>query len=252
MNGLTPEARALIEEARVGEDPTTSDFDRVMHGARRRLVMAGVFALMLGAGRRAAAYAGASAKGTLVATGLITAAGVGAVASWPAPEPAAAVAPREVAQAVAPGPGESRAEDSAPSLEEEAVRAPEVAEPVDEVDAPAAKPEPVRERVVARPSEVEAAKKSDVSGAGQLRSEAALLGRAQRALSAGRLGDVRSELAEYDREHPRGVLRAEREGLEVLALCAAGHRAQARQRATRFVERYPKSPLRPRIERSCL
>jgi hypothetical protein len=51
MNGLTPEARALIEEARVGEDPTTSDFDRVMHGARRRLVMAGVFALMLGAGR---------------------------------------------------------------------------------------------------------------------------------------------------------------------------------------------------------
>jgi hypothetical protein len=50
------------------------------------------------------------------------------------------------------------------------------------------------------------------------------------------------------REFPNGLLREEREGLEVIALARIGERTRAREQAQRFIGRYPKSPLRPRLE----
>lgn len=50
------------------------------------------------------------------------------------------------------------------------------------------------------------------------------------------------------REFPSGVLREEREGLSVIALWRLGKHAQAHARAAQFLERYPQSPLRARIE----
>jgi hypothetical protein len=50
------------------------------------------------------------------------------------------------------------------------------------------------------------------------------------------------------REFPSGILRHEREALAVRALWNMGSREAARREARRFLERYPQSPLRPRIE----
>lgn len=51
------------------------------------------------------------------------------------------------------------------------------------------------------------------------------------------------------REFPQGMLREEREGLDVIALFRMGGARRAREQAERFIERYPRSPLRPRVER---
>jgi hypothetical protein len=50
------------------------------------------------------------------------------------------------------------------------------------------------------------------------------------------------------REFAPGILRHEREALAVRALWNMGSRDAARREARRFLERYPQSPLRPRIE----
>jgi len=52
-----------------------------------------------------------------------------------------------------------------------------------------------------------------------------------------------------NREFPSGVLREERDGLEAIALFRAEKASDARAHAERFIERYPRSPLRERLER---
>lgn len=52
-----------------------------------------------------------------------------------------------------------------------------------------------------------------------------------------------------NREFPGGVLQEERDGLDAIALFSLGSEARARGQAQRFLERYPKSPLRSRVER---
>jgi hypothetical protein len=46
-----------------------------------------------------------------------------------------------------------------------------------------------------------------------------------------------------------GILRQEREGLAILALYQMGRRAEATRRSERFLESYPRSPLRAQLER---
>ncbi len=60
---------------------------------------------------------------------------------------------------------------------------------------------------------------------------------------------ARRAIAAAQREFPSGVLREEREGLDAIALFQLGEARRARTRAERFIERYPQSPLRPRLER---
>ncbi len=52
-----------------------------------------------------------------------------------------------------------------------------------------------------------------------------------------------------NREFPSGVLREERDGLDAIALFRAGKSSEGRARAERYIERYPRSPLRERLER---
>lgn len=51
------------------------------------------------------------------------------------------------------------------------------------------------------------------------------------------------------REFPRGALREEREALQALALEALGDHDRARREAQQFLQRYPESPLRARVQR---
>jgi hypothetical protein len=81
-----------------------------------------------------------------------------------------------------------------------------------------------------------------------LEVERSLLDTARSALAAGRADDVFLAAAEHQRRFPDGILAEEREALVVNALVATVRYEEARERAERFVRRFPNSMLRPAVE----
>lgn len=79
-------------------------------------------------------------------------------------------------------------------------------------------------------------------------SEGTLLLRARRALPADPTAAL-ALLSEHERLAPSGVLTPEREAIAVEALARLGRHAEARRRAERFLERWPSSAHRSRVER---
>jgi TolA-binding protein len=90
------------------------------------------------------------------------------------------------------------------------------------------------------------APRGEAPGAGE---ELALLDRAYRAVKS----DARAALelaSEHARRFPASALVQEREAIAIEALGALGRGEEARARAAAFLERYPGSALRRRVERS--
>lgn len=85
---------------------------------------------------------------------------------------------------------------------------------------------------------------------GALAGEAALLLRAQTALSRGATSAAIAALREHARRFPSGQLIEEREALWVQALLVQGDREAAAARAAQFAKHYPTSPQREVIERA--
>jgi hypothetical protein len=85
----------------------------------------------------------------------------------------------------------------------------------------------------------------------QLSAEARALAHAQRALRDSAPTRALTLLDEQDREFASGLLSEERAAARVIALCAAGRVAEARQNASAFTQRYPASPLRARVLAAC-
>jgi hypothetical protein len=81
-----------------------------------------------------------------------------------------------------------------------------------------------------------------------LGEEGALLERARSALMAGQEKAARAALAEHERRFADGRMAEQREALEIAALVQAGQRDEARERATRFRERYPRSLMLPLVD----
>jgi hypothetical protein len=75
-----------------------------------------------------------------------------------------------------------------------------------------------------------------------------LLDKARRALGAGRSEDVLQAIGEHELQFPRGALVEEREALAVNALVLSHRPDEARDRADRFIRRFPASMLRPSVE----
>lgn len=80
-----------------------------------------------------------------------------------------------------------------------------------------------------------------LSPAPTLSAERALLDKARRALIDGRYDAALRALGAHRHKFSRGLLVEEREALTVRALAASGRFAEARRRAARFSERFPKS-----------
>jgi hypothetical protein len=78
-----------------------------------------------------------------------------------------------------------------------------------------------------------------------------LLRRARSALSKGEAPFALSLLNELDARFPPDVLDEERGATRVLALCANGDEAAAKQLALRLLREYPRSIYAPRLELSC-
>ncbi len=81
--------------------------------------------------------------------------------------------------------------------------------------------------------------------------ELSLIRKASRALRNDHPDEAMRFLATYDREITDGVMREERDGLRVLALCAQGRFAEARKARAGFLKRSPQSPLAVRIKDQC-
>ncbi len=87
------------------------------------------------------------------------------------------------------------------------------------------------------PNDAHAARRS------QLAAERKQLERARQMLGRGQAAQALGVLTAAEQRFPRAYLYQEREALAIRALAKAGHRAQARSRARRFLKRFPNSPL---------
>jgi len=79
--------------------------------------------------------------------------------------------------------------------------------------------------------------------------EIAALDRARRASESGNFSAALAELDAYDHAFKRGRLRPEALLLRIQTLISKGDQAGARSLGTKFLARYPKSPLGPRIQK---
>jgi outer membrane protein assembly factor BamD (BamD/ComL family) len=74
---------------------------------------------------------------------------------------------------------------------------------------------------------------------------------ANAAIKRGDVARASQLLDGYDQRFPSGKLAEERAAAGILALCASGRTQSAKSEASRFLERWPRSPLVARIKASC-
>jgi hypothetical protein len=154
--------------------------------------------------------------------------------------PIVAPMPPVTSSAVAPpAPGQiARANSSSPSE----------SAPVPESRASASSPpEPVAPLPPARPN-VASSSSGTPSSHGDLVREREILDAARAALARGQAQDAIAAMEEHARRWPNGELAAEREVVLIQALVAAGRLPEARARAARFHQAFPKSIFAPAID----
>lgn len=233
MKPEAPELSALFEQARHGDEPSADDRRRVSARVAERLA--------LGAGLGAATLTltrvgwAASLKTWGVVGVVLAGAGSGAyLLGAPAQSPVAPVAaprasvvPRVVGREVA-------------------AAAPSTIVEKREVSPPSAAPK--RERAAA-PTRSQPTIAADEPG--RLARETAALRAANEALRGGAAARALTLLDAFARDFPGGVLTEEALATRVAALCSLGRVADARALGTRFVQRYPRSPVAARVRGSC-
>jgi hypothetical protein len=272
MSELSREARAVLEAARGGDEPTAADRARVRTALAAAL---GSAAATCTAEAAATSSAAPGASGGMAAIGgggwatglkvLLAVALVGAGTGGylmlrgggSATEVPAAPAAMAEAPAMAPDPHRG-----VPGVTIEAMPLPtpsasttaetpaadgEAAQPAGDSAVPA----PAASRAGAKASGDARAKKPAGSGTASLARERQLIAAANRAL---RDGDATGALRLLDRhaaDFEDGVLVQERATARVLALCELGRVEAARAEAASLLARWPRSPHAARIRASC-
>jgi type IV secretory pathway VirB10-like protein len=256
LEPLGPEARGLIEDADGVDRATGADKDRI----RKRLAVqigAAAFGSAAGAAGVAKASGGAAGGAALVAKLIGGAAVVSAVAIGAftvGRHEAEATHPPATTTAAShdegtPAPASS---DTAPVAPVEVAPPPAVAEPPRVAPAPPAPrgPRPTQGAPAATTAPPPAAPSASVKPT-ETEGEAALLSRAQAALAAGDGLTALEILDMHARKYPNGVLADQRETDRVLAICAIGRVAAAREAAERFLAAHPRSAQAARVRKAC-
>jgi hypothetical protein len=244
MTGLGPEATALLEAAREGDEPTRVDMDRVRAAIGTRVATGAAAGLAatavarwsasaLGASGRAGASAVSDAftgwaTKALIAAALAAAVGASAASVLRAPPRAAAPAP---------------VADTRASAHERSNRA--VDAPLGTSEGPAQLPQALAQTVAV------AAPPRSASGTGDVAAEVRLLGEAQTAIRGGEPARSLRLLDEHARRYPEGALGEERDAMRIAALCALGRDAEARRATERFLRAAPQSPHAGPLRASC-
>jgi hypothetical protein len=89
------------------------------------------------------------------------------------------------------------------------------------------------------------------SATSSLAEETRILERARKALADNDAGHALALLDEARERFPQGVLRQERAALRVVALCQTGRQQAGKRAAAAFLQTYPRSAHRARVERAC-
>jgi hypothetical protein len=216
MKPEAPELSALFDHARHGDEPSEDDRRRVSARVAERLAVgAGLGAATLTLTRFGWA---SSVKTWGVVAVVLAGAGSGVRPSPVVPQ----IPSREVSEA------------PAPIVEKREVSPPPVL--------------PKRERAVA-PATSQPTVATDEPG--RLARETAALRAANEALRGGAPARALTLLDAFARDFPGGVLTEEALATRVSALCSLGRVAEARSLGTRFVKRYPRSPVAARVRGSC-
>ncbi|MES1188528.1 MAG: hypothetical protein ABUL60_32230 [Myxococcales bacterium] len=100
-----------------------------------------------------------------------------------------------------------------------------------------------------QPSEASKATTARLRTEPDIALEIAALDRARRASESGNFSAALAELDAYEHAFKRGRLRPEALLLRIQTLISKGDQAGARSLGTKFLARYPKSPLGPRIQK---
>jgi hypothetical protein len=249
MSELGPEARAILEAGKRGDDPGPEDRARMRRALMASIAAggAGAAASIAGEGAARAAEKTIEAAGTAKLAGgvwklLLGLAVVGAVGgglmlrrSAPAAqEPAAPVPIEAQEEARAAGPVEMpQAAEPAPP-----VRA-EPAPPANPAAAPAAKRAPA------------AVKAPPLAAEDTLEAETRRLREAHDALNRGNAARALELLDAQSADFAGGQLREERAAARALSLCKLGRTDQASAEAGRFLRDNPRSPLADRVRAAC-
>jgi hypothetical protein len=259
MTGLGPEASALLEAARCGDEPTDADRERVRAAIATRLAAgaaAGIGAMAAGkwAGSTLGAAGGAPASAAipaglaakaLAAAILVGALGASAVLIHRAlPHPVAPLSvPAHPTVAVGvDGPVSARGSPNGATNP--------TAPPIDDAHGVG-----FRSGARAVPGSVIAPAVSSSAhttvATGDVAAEVRLLGEAHAVMRRGDAERALVLLDEHARRYPKGALGEERDAARIAALCALGRVAEARETADRFLRAAPQSPHAGPIRASC-
>jgi hypothetical protein len=256
MSELGPQAKALLDAALDGDEPTPEERARVRTAIAANLAVGAAAVGQSAAAAKTAAAgavgAGSAAAGTGTAVGiaakavlsltLVSAVGAGTtlyVRSSSSHREARPPTVPSFVQTASPGGRSLPPEVAAP------VAAPAMATTSLESSKPSAKP---LASAAAPPSVVHAHTRSTSS---DVEAEVLLIGEAHRALQSGNASGALVMLDEHARRYPAGALGEERDAARIAALCALGRVAEGRDAADRFLREFPSSPLAARVRTSC-
>jgi len=247
MKELGPEASALLDAARWGDEPTAADEKRVLAAIGKHLAASSaVVALVdtaskpleaatsVAAKAKASVYSAWAAKG-LAAVALVGAVGVGASMAVRATHRTIRRAPMATENPAAgvTQPANARRLEALEAVGSEGP-APSTANRPD-VSAPSFGPAPVHES----------------RARGAVAAEVRMLTEAQADIQAGDAERALAILDAHSRRYPKGALVEEREAARIAALCALGRVTEAREAADRFVRATPRSPQVGSVRASC-
>ena len=262
MRALGPQAKALLQAARNGDDPSRDDQVRVREAIRRTLLT----------GAAAAGAAAVAAKSASVSGGASGGGGVAAATATPLGVVSKALLSLTLVGAIGAGTAigirstsptrpSSATDRVAPPLVASAPRSSVVAPRVVAAPAasasvlpsePAASAKPVPPPPAVQPSAM-APSPSGHGGAvaTSVEAEVLLIGEAHSALRNGDAARALILLDEHSRRYPVGALGEERDAARIATLCALGRSIEARAAADRFLAAFPASPHAPRVRGSC-
>jgi hypothetical protein len=256
MTELSPEAKALLQQARAGFSPPEGRLEAIRSALQAQMAaspaaLAPLASPVSGVATRALGAGGWSAAHSVGAAVLLGALGAGGVVAWlsASGSPAASGASSELIafvspRAVSPLP----AEESAPLADTASAPIPIPTGQASPVDlAPSSKLAPAprdRSRALARAHAVPA---SD-----SLAEEVSVLRNARAALDRGDPTQALRLVDAHETRFHRGTLYEERLATQVLALCALGRISAARAAAQALEQAAPRSPHLPRVRASCV
>ena len=278
MSELSPNARALLEAASGGDEPSMADRARVRASMGARLavgVAAGAAAATAVKSASAAASVGAGGaagmSGAAAVTGVAVAGPIGvgtklllslavvsAIGAGTAsyidstPRSASRAAPAEMATTTPTtartAPVKAPAAVAKPSsVPESAIDvAPTIPTPAETA---LAVPTPTATHAAAAAAPATAT--ATPAPASSVSAELTLLRDAHAALQSGNAARAVALLDEHARRFPAGALGEERDAARIFALCALGRASEARVASDRFLAGFPRSPHAARVRSSC-